>query len=52
MVLGPDDALLAIRINFRDGLTTDQIESAVDDVRLALQQSHPVLRHVIIEPES
>ena len=52
MVLGPDDALLALRINFRDGLTTDQIESAIDDVTMALQQSHSLLRHVIIEPES
>jgi len=52
MVLGPEDALLALRINFHDGLTTDQIESAIDQVTLALKQSHPVLRHVIIEPES
>jgi cation diffusion facilitator family transporter len=52
MVLGPDDALLALRINFHDGLTTDQIERAIDDVTLALQQSHPVLRHIVIEPES
>lgn len=52
MVLGPDDALLALRINFHDGLTTDQIETAIDQITLALQQSHPVLRHVIIEPES
>jgi cation diffusion facilitator family transporter len=52
MVLGPDDALLALRINFHDGLTTDQIEKAIDEVTLALQQSHPQLRHVIIEPES
>ncbi|HYA54736.1 MAG TPA: cation diffusion facilitator family transporter [Thermoplasmata archaeon] len=52
MLLGPDDALLALRVNFHDGLTTDQIESAIDDVTLALQQSHPVLRHIIIEPES
>ncbi len=52
MVLGPDDALLALRINFHDGLTTDQIEKAIDEVTLALQQSHPLLRHVIIEPES
>jgi len=52
MVLGPDDALLALRINFHDGLTTDQIEAAIDQVTLALKQSHPVLRHVIIEPES
>jgi len=52
MVMGPDDALLALRINFHDGLTTDQIEAAIDEVTLALQHSHPVLRHVIIEPES
>ncbi|HYB77349.1 MAG TPA: cation diffusion facilitator family transporter [Thermoplasmata archaeon] len=52
MVLGPDDALLALRVNFHDGLTTDQIEAAIDQVTHALKQSHPVLRHVIIEPES
>ncbi len=52
MVLGPDDALLALRVNFHDGLTTDQIEATIDEVTLALQQSHPVLRHIVIEPES
>ena len=52
MVLGPDDALLALRINFHDGLTTDQIEATIDEVTLALQQSHPVLRHIVIEPEA
>lgn len=52
MVLGPEDALLALRINFHDGLTTDQIEAAIDQVTLALKETHPVLRHVIIEPES
>ena len=52
MLLGPDDALLALRINFQDGLTTDQIESAIDQVTLSLRTSYPVLRHIIIEPES
>jgi cation diffusion facilitator family transporter len=52
MQLGPDDALLALRINFQDGLTTDQLESAIDQVTHALQASYPILRHVIIEPES
>lgn len=52
MVLGPEDALLALRINFRDDLTTDQIETTIDELTLALQQSHPVLRHIVIEPES
>ena len=52
MQLGPDDALIALRINFQDGLTTDQLESAIDQVGLALRSTYPVLRHIIIEPES
>jgi cation diffusion facilitator family transporter len=52
MLLGPDDALLALRINFRDDLTTDQIEHAIDEVTLALKGHYPVLRHIVIEPES
>jgi cation diffusion facilitator family transporter len=52
MLLGPEDALLALRINFNDGLTTDQIESAIDEITSSLRKSYPVLRHIVIEPES
>jgi cation diffusion facilitator family transporter len=52
MQLGPDDALVALRINFQDGLTTDQIESAIDQVGQAVRTSYPMVRHLIIEPES
>ena len=52
MLLGPDDALLTLRINFRDGLTTDQIERAIDEVSLGIKGHYPMLRHIIIEPES
>ena len=52
MQLGPDDALVALRINFQDGLTTDQLESAIDQVSHELRTMYPVLRHIIIEPES
>lgn len=52
MQLGPDDALVALRINFQDGLTTDQLEAAIDQVSQALRSTYPVLRHIIIEPES
>ncbi len=52
MLLGPDDALLALRINFRDDLTTDQIETAIDEITSSLRGSYPVLRHIVIEPES
>jgi cation diffusion facilitator family transporter len=52
MLLGPDDALLALKVNFHDGMTTDQLESAIDEVTAALRAEFPVLRHIIIEPES
>ncbi|HTT34340.1 MAG TPA: cation diffusion facilitator family transporter [Thermoplasmata archaeon] len=52
MLLGPDDALVALKVNFQDGLTTDQIESAIDQVSLELRMAFPALRHLIIEPES
>ncbi len=52
MLIGPDDALLALRVNFRDDLTTDQLEQAIDDVAAAVRHVFPVVHHVVIEPES
>lgn len=52
MMLGPDDALLALRVNFQDGLTTDQIETVIDQVSSAVRSEFPSVRHLIIEPES
>lgn len=52
MQLGPDDALVALKINFQDGLTTDQLESAIDQVSADLRAAYPRLRHIVIEPES
>lgn len=52
MLIGPDDALLALRVNFRDDLTTDQLEQAIDDVAAAVKHVFPVVHHVVIEPES
>jgi cation diffusion facilitator family transporter len=52
MQLGPDDALVALRINFQDGLTTDQLEAAIDQVGLSVRTTYPIVRHLVIEPES
>jgi len=52
MMLGPDDALLALRVNFQDGLTTDQIETVIDQLSSVVRQEFPSVRHLIIEPES
>ena len=52
MVLGPDEFLLALRVNFQDGLTTDQIELVIDQLSLALRHAHPKVRHLLVEPDS
>jgi cation diffusion facilitator family transporter len=52
MLIGPEDALLALRINFQNGLTTDQIEQTIDQVTAAIREARPMVHHVIIEPES
>ncbi len=52
MMLGPEDLLVALRVNFQDGLTTDQIEGAIDQISAALRETFPTLRHLLIEPES
>ncbi|MEM0129133.1 MAG: cation diffusion facilitator family transporter [Thermoplasmata archaeon] len=52
MMLGPDDALVALRVNFIDGLTTDLLEREIDMLGAALRAEFPSLRHIIIEPES
>ena len=52
MMLGPDDALIALRVNFIYGLTTDQVEREIDMISAALRAEFPAIRHIIIEPES
>ncbi len=52
MLIGPEDALLALRVNFRDDLTTDQLEKAIDDAAAAVKLAYPIIHHVVIEPES
>jgi divalent metal cation (Fe/Co/Zn/Cd) transporter len=52
MMLGPEDALLALKINFADGLTTDQLEVIIDEVSAEVRRISPVVRHLVIEPES
>ncbi len=52
MMLGPDDALVALQVNFVDGLTTDHIEREIDMLGAGLRAEFPQIRHIVIEPES
>ncbi len=50
--IGPESLMMFIRINFADGLTTDELEKAIDNVQHHLKSSVPELKNVIVEPES
>lgn len=52
MMLGPDDVLVALRVNLQDGLNTDQVEGTIDEISAAVKDAFPVVRHFVIEPES
>jgi len=52
MMLGPDDVLIALRVNLQDGLNTDQVETTIDEISAAVKGAFPVVRHLVIEPES
>ena len=50
--LGPESLLVVVRVNFRDGLTTDELEQTIDMMQSELGRRMPELKHVIVEPES
>ncbi len=52
MHLGPDDVLVNLNVNFADGLTTDQVEEAIDKVEKAIQEALPSVKRIFVEAES
>lgn len=50
MHLGPDDVLAGLKIDFADGLTTEQIASSINEVERRLREELPQLRRIWIEP--
>lgn len=52
MHLGPDDVLVNLNVNFVDGLTTDQVEEAIDKVEKAVQEVLPSVKKIFVEAES
>jgi cation diffusion facilitator family transporter len=48
---GPDDLFVGLEVAFRDGLTTDDIERAVDRVEEAVRRAAPNASWILVEPE-
>lgn len=50
MVLGPDDRLVVLRVNFMDEMNTDDVEMHIDQLRRFVAGEFPRVQHLIIEP--
>jgi cation diffusion facilitator family transporter len=52
MHLGPEDVLVNLDINFANGLSTDQVEEAIDKVEREIQKELPAVKKIFVEAES
>jgi len=52
MHIGPDEILLNANIEFRDGMTTQQIEKLVDDIEAAIRKEIPQTKKIFIEADT
>ena len=52
LFLGPKEVLLTLDINFRDDLTADDIETAVDELESGIKREVPLINRIYIEAES
>lgn len=50
--LGPTDILLALNIEFKDDLSSDQIEEAIRRIEAAIRESHAEVQRIFIEARS
>lgn len=48
---GADSVVLGVDINFRDGLTTDEIEGAVDEIERNIRAKYPFIKRIYLEAE-
>jgi cation diffusion facilitator family transporter len=50
MRLGPDDVLVAARVDVDDAATGGDLERVADDVERRIRDSYPEVRHVFLDP--
>ncbi|MDE1820615.1 MAG: cation diffusion facilitator family transporter [Euryarchaeota archaeon] len=50
MLVGPEDSLVVLRVNFMDEMDTDDVEMHIDQLRRFVTGEFPRVRHLIIEP--
>lgn len=49
MHLAPKEAIVNIEVNFKDGLTTDEVERAIEEVEGLIRKTAPYARHLSVK---
>jgi len=49
MHLGPDEVLLNLEVQFREGLSAFDLETAIDRIESAIRAKHPEVRRIFLE---
>ena len=49
---GPETVLLALDVQFRDELSADDVEVAVDRLEETIRARHPQIKHIYLEADS
>jgi divalent metal cation (Fe/Co/Zn/Cd) transporter len=52
MHLGPDDILVNIDVEFVDGLSTDELEAAIDRIESRVKEAVPTATKIYIEAKA
>jgi cation diffusion facilitator family transporter len=52
MMMGTSNTLINLEVHLKDGLTTDQVEKVIDNIRENIQKKIPGRTHISIEPET
>jgi cation diffusion facilitator family transporter len=50
MHFGPDEVLVAAKVNFSDEISADEAEDIAGDIDRRLQEGLPIVRHVFLDP--
>jgi divalent metal cation (Fe/Co/Zn/Cd) transporter len=49
--LGPDTALLALKIRFARELSVDAVENVIDDLEARVRARVPIMKRIFVEPD-
>jgi cation diffusion facilitator family transporter len=52
MMMGPDNLLINVKVHLKDGLSTDEIEKIIDDIKESIRKDMKGRAHITIEPET